>query len=105
MLPNAIPCPLEIRIESLVALMLKSCSSFVGSASASSTREDKSVVIVPPASVTSRSVPLSTTPVFNSFVASASASSINEARSTEPALPPSIYTVATVPLSTTESMF
>ena len=105
MLPNEIPCPLEIRIESLAALMLKSCSSFVGSASASSTREDRSVVIVPPASVTSRSVPLSTTPVFNSFVASASASSINEARSTEAALPPSIYTVAAVPFSTTESMF
>ena len=105
MLPNEIPCPFEIRIESFVALMLKFCNSFVGSASASSTREERLVVIVPPASVTSRSVPLSTTPVFNSFVGSASASSINEARSTEAEFPPSIYTVAAVPFSTTESMF
>ena len=90
MLPNEIPCPLEIRIESLAALMLKSCNSLVGSASASSTREDRSVVIVPPASVTSKSVPLSMTLVFNSLLGSASASSINEARSTEAALPPSI---------------
>ena len=80
-------------------------NSFVGSASASSTREDRSVVIVPPASVTSRSVPLSTTPVVNSFVGSASASSTREDRSIDAEAPPSIYTVATVPARLIESRF
>ena len=39
------------------------------------------------------------------MVGSASASSISEAKSTEAELPSSMNTVATVPLSTTESMF
>ena len=61
--------------------------------------------MVPPASVTSRSVPLSTTPVVNSFVGSASASSTRDARSIDAEAPPSINTVATVPVKLIESRF